>query len=82
MSRFDGKLEAAAEAALDAAELLAALRCRAGASAEDRANAIACYLSASDGWRDVSQALGGAFAPGVENKSEEPPAKLSSGKDE
>ena len=48
---------------VDAAELLATLRARSGTKAADRSDAIACYLSASDGWRDACRALGGAFAP-------------------
>ena len=62
MSRFDGKLTGTEEASLDAAELLAALRGRKGPKAKERHDAIACYLSASEGWRDASRVLGGAFA--------------------
>ena len=56
-------MTAAGEATLDAAELLQALRERAGSREDiERVLAIACYLSASDGWRDASRLLGGAFA--------------------
>ena len=70
MARFDGKLTAAGEASLDAAELLAALRSRSGGSDLDRAHAIACYLSAGDGWREAVEKLGGAFAPSGEEAAE------------
>jgi hypothetical protein len=62
LARHDGKLTAAEEATLDAAELLEALRARAGSTPVERCAAIARYLSASDGWRDASRILGGAFA--------------------
>ena len=62
MSRLDGKLTASGEVPLELAELLSALGSHSEASLRDWREAIACYLSASDGWRDASQALGGAFA--------------------
>jgi hypothetical protein len=62
LSRLDGKLTAAGSVPLELAELLAALGPQPEASLRDWREAIACYLSASDGWRDASQALGGAFA--------------------
>ncbi len=62
MSRLDGKFTAADEAPLDAAEILAALEAQAADSTRDRHDAIACYLSAEDGWRDASAVLGGTFA--------------------
>ena len=62
LSRHDGKLTAAGEAILDAAELLQALRARGGSSPDERNVAIARYLAAGEGWRDASKLLGGAFA--------------------
>ena len=62
MARFDGKLTAAAESTIDAAELLAALGAQASVSPSERKEAIIRYLSASDGWRDAGDLLGGAFA--------------------
>lgn len=66
MSRLDGKLTPAGDSSLDLAELLAALEAQPGASVQDWREAIACYLSASEGWKDASQLLGGAFADRVE----------------
>ncbi|WP_310468939.1 hypothetical protein [Sphingomonas sp.] len=62
MSRFDGKISAAEDAPIDAAELLAALRSQARAGRRDRTQAIARYLSGSADWRDAKLSLGGAFA--------------------
>ena len=63
---------------VDAAELLAALRARSGTSGRERRHAIACYLSASDGWRDACRALGGAFAP-AEPSGPDPDGKPGKG---
>ena len=62
MARHEGEFEAAAETSLEMEELLRALR--RGDLASDRARqaAIACLLSASEGWRDAVERLGGAFA--------------------
>ena len=62
MSRLDGKFTAAGDAELEIAELLAALESQPGDALQDWRDAIACYLSAGDGWRDALQRLGGAFA--------------------
>jgi len=62
LARFDGKLTAAGESTIDAAELLAALGAQAAISPSARKEAIIRYLSASDGWHDAKQILGGAFA--------------------
>ena len=62
MARFDGKLTAAGESTIDAAELLAALGAQAAISPSARKEAIIRYLSASDGWTDARELLGGAFA--------------------
>ena len=72
MSRFDGKISAAEDAPIDAAELLAALRAQAQAERGGRTQAIARYLSGSPDWRDARLSLGGAFAG-------EPPAPRSPG---
>ena len=37
-------------------------------SGRDRQEAIACYLSASEGWSEAVQRLGGAFAAGTKVK--------------
>ena len=61
MSRFEGNLTASAEA-LSVAELVTILSGNAAATDHQRQQAIACYLSASDGWKDAIKSLGGAFA--------------------
>ena len=71
MARFDGKLTAAGDATIDAAELLAALGAQAAISPSKRKEAIIRYLSASDGWRDAREMLGGAFADEVGRQPEE-----------
>jgi hypothetical protein len=62
LARFDGNLKAAGEAKLDVDELLSALASTSPANAKARADAIACFLSASEGWKDARDALKGAFA--------------------
>ena len=64
MARFDGNLKAAGEAKVDVDELLSALSSPAGRTRSDRQEAIACFLSVSEGWRDAREALKGAFAGG------------------
>jgi hypothetical protein len=62
LARFDGNLEAAGEAKLDADELLSALSTSLSTGQRERQDAIACFLSASEGWRDAKEALKGTFA--------------------
>ena len=62
MARFDGELTPAGEASLDMVELLTALASTASAESRKRQEAIACFLSASEGWMDAKGALKGAFA--------------------
>ena len=62
MARFDGELTPAGEASLDMVELLSALASTASAEKRQRQEAIACFLSASEGWKDARGALKGAFA--------------------
>jgi hypothetical protein len=63
VSRNEGKIRGEGEAPADAADILAALSRDAGVSATQRNGAVSRYLSASDGWREASTLLGGAFAP-------------------
>jgi hypothetical protein len=61
LSRFEGDFFAAGKAPLSASEMLALL----GADkleGRERQAAIACYLSASEGWHEALKALRGAFA--------------------
>jgi hypothetical protein len=74
LARHEKDFEAAGEAQLPRIEVLslsAAQRAkRAPASRED---ALACFLSAGDGWLDALDALGGAFAdcPAVKQDGKE-----------
>ena len=62
MARFDGNLKAAGEAKLDVDELLSALRAASNLGPEERQDAIACFLSVSEGWKDARTTLKGTFA--------------------
>ena len=62
MARHEGDFQAASETSLDLGELLEAIAGAAFADDRARQEAIACYLSASEGWRDAAQRLRGAFA--------------------
>jgi hypothetical protein len=62
LARHERDFRVDAEAPLSLAELLALLGERADADGRSREDAIACYLSASDGWRDAVRMLGGTFA--------------------
>ena len=64
MARHDGDFQSGTHEPLSLDELLALLgdgRVE-GLSRED---AIACYLSAGEGWREAMKQLGGAFAEGT-----------------
>jgi hypothetical protein len=62
LARFDGKFKAAGEAKLDIDELFSAFPGAGEAVARGRQDAIACFLSASEGWEDAREALKGTFA--------------------
>ena len=64
MARHEGDFRAAAETSLEMEELLRALARAESASDRERQAAIACLLSASEGWRDAAERLRGAFAEG------------------
>jgi hypothetical protein len=64
LAKHEGEFEGAAATSLDMAELIRALRQAGSADAKERQAAIACLLSASDGWRQAAKQLGGAFAEG------------------
>ena len=61
MARHERNFRAEAEEPLSLHELLALLGPEA-ADDRSREDAIACYLSGADGWRDAMKLLGGAFA--------------------
>ena len=60
LARHEGDIAAGARAELTFEELAAIVR--KPLSDTDREDAIACYLSASDGWDEAVKLLGGAFA--------------------
>jgi hypothetical protein len=62
VSRNEGKIKGEGESPVDAAEILASLARETGTSVSRRKDAVSRYLSASDGWREASSVLGGAFA--------------------
>ena len=63
LSRYEGKFQGEAAETLDVSRLISELSGQQSQlSDRDRQIAIACYLSASEGWRNASQRLGGAFA--------------------
>jgi hypothetical protein len=62
VSRIEGRIEGTSEAPADAAEILAALAKEAKENAGRRQDAVSLYLSASEGWREASAVLRGAFA--------------------
>ena len=65
LSRFEGEIHAADGASIDEVELLKALA-TGSPSDEGRRQAIACFLSGGQGWKDAAAHLGGAFAGTVE----------------
>jgi len=62
LARHEGDFKASAETSLEMGELLRALARADSAEARERHAAIACLLSASEGWREAIGRLGGAFA--------------------
>jgi hypothetical protein len=65
LARFEGDIRATAEAPLTLEELLALLDSAGAKDPRSRENAIACYLSGGDGWREAVKILGGTFAAGT-----------------
>jgi hypothetical protein len=74
VSRIEGKIEGSGDEPIEVADILAALARETRASPKRRQDAVSCYLSASEGWREASELLGGAFAPDE--------TRFKSGKDE
>ena len=62
LARHEGDFRASAEQLLSLNELLALLGDSAEREGRSREDAIACYLSGGDGWREAAKLLGGAFA--------------------
>ena len=63
LARHEGEFRKEAEEPLSLNELLTLLGNNVPGDARSREDAIACYLSGSDGWRDAVKLLGGTFAP-------------------
>ncbi len=64
MARHEGDFHASAGEPLSLNEVLELLNSSGEGDYRARQDAIACYLSASEGWRDAVKQLGGAFADG------------------
>ncbi|HET7605241.1 MAG TPA: hypothetical protein VFK28_04135 [Sphingomicrobium sp.] len=62
MARHEKDFSPNGEAPLSLDDLLALLGQGAEIDERSRQDAIACYLSGSDGWRDAMKTLGGTFA--------------------
>lgn len=71
MARHERDFRTNAEAPLSLDELLALLGSGADVDQRSRQDAIACYLSGDEGWRDALKTLGGTFAeeePGLRER--------------
>jgi hypothetical protein len=62
LARHERDFRVVAEAPLSLNELLALLGQDADADDRSREDAISCYLSGSEGWREAMKMLGGTFA--------------------
>ena len=62
LSRFEGNFAAAGGAPLGNGEMSDLLTAFSALEGRERQQAIACYLSASEGWNEAMKTLGGAFA--------------------
>jgi hypothetical protein len=62
LARHEGDFRASAGEALSLNDLLELLNTSGEGDFRARQDAIACYLSAGEGWRDAVKQLGGAFA--------------------
>ena len=64
LARHEGDVRANGQEPLSLSELLALLGDAAEREGRSREDAIACYLSGADGWREAVKLLGGTFAQG------------------
>jgi hypothetical protein len=62
LARHEGDIRADAGEALSLHDLLDLLSASGEQDLRKRQEAIACYLSGSEGWREAVKQLGGAFA--------------------
>ena len=65
MARHERDFRANSEAPLSLDDLLSMLGSGADVDERSRQDAIACYLSGGEGWRDAMKMLGGTFAEGA-----------------
>jgi hypothetical protein len=65
LARHEGDLRPREDEPLSLNELLALLGTGAEGDDRSREDAIACYLSSGDGWREAVKLLGGTFAGGL-----------------
>jgi hypothetical protein len=63
LARHEPDIRAAEDRPLSLEELLALLGDAKTDAERDRQEAIACFLSASEGWSEAARRLGGTFAP-------------------
>ena len=64
MARHERDIQSATEKPLSLNELLELLGAEGELDSREREHAIACYLSAGEGWREAQQRTRGAFAEG------------------
>jgi len=64
LARHEGDFRGQAQEPLSLYELLALLGTAEECDERTREDAIACYLSGGDGWREAVKLLGGTFAEG------------------
>ena len=64
MARHEGDFRGQAQEQLSLQQLLALLGDAEACDDRTREDAIACYLSGGDGWREAVKLLGGTFAEG------------------
>ena len=62
MARHEGDFRTKAQEPISLSELLVLLGDAAERNGRSREDAIACYLSGADGWREAVKLLGGKFA--------------------
>jgi len=62
LARHEPKIQAASKEGISLTELLALIGESKAEGARNRHEAIACYLSGSEGWSEAVQKLDGAFA--------------------
>jgi hypothetical protein len=76
LARHEGNFRSAAEEPLSLDELIALLSSMAEGDPHARNDAIACALSASEGWQEAVRRLRGAFAdegPGLRARKDDLP---------